>query len=69
MLRVYLNKNWFEQSNAKPKLVRRAPPTEVRGQTFIEKMLKQSRKLFDWCQLKWLPYLEIPSWLYVIGDP
>ena len=36
-LTVYLSKNMLKSGSAKPKVVKSAPPTLVRGRTFTEK--------------------------------
>ena len=44
-LTVYLSKNLLKSDSAKPKVVKSAPPTEVRGRTFTEKRWKQRKEI------------------------
>lgn len=43
-LTVYLSKNLLKSDSAEPKVVKSAPPTEVRGRAFTEKRWKEGRK-------------------------
>ena len=60
-----MSKSLFQLGSTKPEVVRSVPPTGAgggEGETFIEKMWKQSKEIIDWLQLK-------PRWQFVIGCP
>lgn len=48
-------------------MVRNFPQAETRRKAFVDQKQKQIRK-FGWPELRWLPYLGKPSWLFVVGS-
>lgn len=54
-------KSLLESGSTKPKVVRSTPPKGRWEEDLYVGCIRYTRKLFEWLELKWLPYLEKPS--------